>query len=147
MILGVRLFVVGCTKKQSMTWASFRDPERARQLKQFVAEKKLQANAATNEAPPGFAPFFAAVETGNWLAVNNTFEDFRKHARQDDYMPGGRKYARRAQHAADVSEKERMHNEAGFASRQASALCPYSPEAVLRYVDFLRIGSETPTRC
>ena len=40
-------------------------------------------------------------------------------------------------HAADAAEKERMAREADFAFRQAWALCPYSPEAVFRYVNFL----------
>ena len=46
-------------------------------------------------------------------------------------------YAWRVNHAADVAEKERMAREADFAFRQAWALCPYSPEAVFRYVNFL----------
>lgn len=46
-------------------------------------------------------------------------------------------YSWRAQHAADASEKKRMNDEADFAFRQAFALCPYSPEAVFRYVNFL----------
>jgi thioredoxin-like negative regulator of GroEL len=46
-------------------------------------------------------------------------------------------YAWRAQHAVGASEKERMNDAADFAFRQAWALCPYSPEAVFRYVNFL----------
>jgi hypothetical protein len=46
-------------------------------------------------------------------------------------------YAWRAQHTADAAEKKRMNNEADFAFRQAWALCPYSPEAVFRYVNLL----------
>ena len=46
-------------------------------------------------------------------------------------------YAWRVNHAADAAEKERMAHEADFAFRQAWALCPYSPEAVYRYVNFL----------
>ena len=46
-------------------------------------------------------------------------------------------YEWRAQHAADVAEKKRMNDEADFAFRQAWALCPYSPETVLRYVNLL----------
>jgi beta-lactamase regulating signal transducer with metallopeptidase domain len=46
-------------------------------------------------------------------------------------------YAWRAQHAADASEKERMNEAADYAFRQAFALCPYSPEAVFRYVNLL----------
>ncbi len=47
-------------------------------------------------------------------------------------------YAWRAQHATDAGEKQRMTDAADFAFRQAYALCPYSPEAVFRYVDFLK---------
>jgi hypothetical protein len=46
-------------------------------------------------------------------------------------------YAWRAQHASDATEEERMTAAADFAFRQAWALCPYSPEAVFRYVNFL----------
>jgi hypothetical protein len=46
-------------------------------------------------------------------------------------------YAWRAQHAADAPEKKRMTDAADFAFRQSLALCPYSPEAVFRYVAFL----------
>ena len=46
-------------------------------------------------------------------------------------------YAWRLEHAADAAEKERMARAADFAFRQAWALCPYSPEAVFRYVNFL----------
>ena len=46
-------------------------------------------------------------------------------------------YAWRMQHAASVTEKERMAREADFAFRQAWALCPDSTETVLRYVALL----------
>ncbi len=46
-------------------------------------------------------------------------------------------YAWRAEHAAIETEKRRMTREADFAFRQALALCPYSPEAVFRYVNLL----------
>jgi len=46
-------------------------------------------------------------------------------------------YAWRLKQAAGADEKERMAREADFAFRQAWALCPYSPEAVFRYVNFL----------
>ena len=47
-------------------------------------------------------------------------------------------YAWRAEHAVTGGEKERMTREADFAFRQALALCPYSPETVKHYVDFLK---------
>ena len=46
-------------------------------------------------------------------------------------------YAWRVDHAANSADRERMTREADFAFRQAWALCPYSPEAVFRYVNFL----------
>jgi hypothetical protein len=46
-------------------------------------------------------------------------------------------YAWRLKQAAGAAGKERMAREADFAFRQAWALCPYSPEAVFRYVNFL----------
>jgi hypothetical protein len=46
-------------------------------------------------------------------------------------------YAWRAQHATNAAEKQRMNDAADFAFRQAWTLCPYSPEAVFRYVNFL----------
>jgi hypothetical protein len=46
-------------------------------------------------------------------------------------------YAWRVKQATGAAEKERMVREADFAFRQAWALCPYSPEAVFRYVNFL----------
>jgi hypothetical protein len=47
-------------------------------------------------------------------------------------------YAWRVNHATDPVDKERMAREADFAFRQAWALCPYTPEAVYRYADFLK---------
>jgi len=46
-------------------------------------------------------------------------------------------YAWRAQNANDPSEKKRMTDAADFAYRQAWALCPYSQEAVYRYINLL----------
>jgi hypothetical protein len=46
-------------------------------------------------------------------------------------------YAWRAKNSKSAEEKERMTQAADFAFRQAFALCPYSPEAVFRYVGLL----------
>jgi len=46
-------------------------------------------------------------------------------------------YLWRARHEKDPPERQRMGLAAEFASRQAYLLCPYSPEAVYRYVTFL----------
>jgi len=52
-------------------------------------------------------------------------------------------YAWRAQHAADAGDKKRMNDAADFAFRQAWVLCPYSPEAVFRYVNLLMSEGRT----
>ncbi|HZF02033.1 MAG TPA: hypothetical protein VE344_09075 [Methylomirabilota bacterium] len=49
-------------------------------------------------------------------------------------------YAWRAQHATDAAEKQRMNEAADFAFRQAWALCPYSTETAVRYVNLLTNG-------
>jgi beta-lactamase regulating signal transducer with metallopeptidase domain len=49
----------------------------------------------------------------------------------------GGMYAWRRAHATSESEKTRTIREADFTFRQAWALCPHSPEAVFRYVQFL----------
>jgi hypothetical protein len=46
-------------------------------------------------------------------------------------------YMWRASQTSDKNEKAEMVDEADFAFRQAYALCPYSPEALFRYVNFL----------
>jgi hypothetical protein len=52
-------------------------------------------------------------------------------------------YAWRVSHAVDPVDKEHMTREADFAFRQAWVLCPYSPEAVYRYVNFLLAQNRT----
>jgi hypothetical protein len=46
-------------------------------------------------------------------------------------------YAWRARNSHDDAEKKRMNDAADFAFRQAWALCPYSSETVVRYVNLL----------
>jgi hypothetical protein len=84
-ILGAGLFIGGCAKKQMTSFQSLKNPEVAAQLKSFVAEKEAQANAATNKMPSEFQAFFAVAAKGDWLAVSNAFEDFRKHAGQYEH--------------------------------------------------------------
>src|SRR5437899_6807190 len=47
------------------------------------------------------------------------------------------------EHSASESEKPRMAQESDYAFRQAWALCPYSPEAVFRYVNLLETQKRT----
>jgi len=84
-ILGIGLVIAGCAKKKSTNWESIKDPEAVAQLKSFVAEKEAQANASTNEAATGFAPYFAAAKRGDWLAVSNMEADFHNHAGQYEH--------------------------------------------------------------
>ena len=81
-ILAGGIIATSCGKKQQHVFSSLKDPANVAQLKQFVAEKEAQANRATNETASGFAPFFAAARSGDWLAISNAFNDFRKHAGQ-----------------------------------------------------------------
>jgi len=46
-------------------------------------------------------------------------------------------YAWRAKNATSTDEKKRMAQAADFAYRQSMALCPYSPETVVRYLNLL----------
>ena len=78
--LGGGLLIGGCSKHQSAH--SSLDTETIAQLKRFVAEKQAQVEASTNDAVPGFAPFFAAAKTGDWRAVSNIFNSFRNDAGQ-----------------------------------------------------------------
>jgi hypothetical protein len=53
-------------------------------------------------------------------------------------------YAWRAKNATSPDEKQRMATAADLAFRQAFALCPYSPEAVYRYVNLLTEQKRIP---
>jgi hypothetical protein len=46
-------------------------------------------------------------------------------------------YAWRAQNTKDADERERMYLAADLAFRQSYAICPYSPEAIYRYINLL----------
>ena len=46
-------------------------------------------------------------------------------------------YAWRSEHAKDDGERSQMRRAADLSFRQAYALCPYSPEAIYRYTNFL----------
>jgi hypothetical protein len=85
MLFGLGLFAAGCAPKQPATWDSFKDPATAAQLKIFVAEKEAQARAGTNDVSV-YQAFFAAAETGGWLAVSNAFNDLRQRAPQYEHV-------------------------------------------------------------
>ena len=60
-----------------------------------------------------------------------------------DRSAGAGMYVWRARNTTDPGEKERMNQAADFAFRQSWALCPYSPEAVFRYIEFLMARHRT----
>ena len=70
--------------------------------------------------------------TGDTNFVENAYAH-RMYSKERSSIAG--LYAWRAQHT-HAQEKARMNREADFAFRQSWALCPYSPEAVYRYVNF-----------
>jgi hypothetical protein len=72
----------GCAKKQPPIWESIKNPETATKLKSFIVEKEVQAKAVTNTDAPDFTAYFAAAERGDWLAVSNTFQEFRNRTGQ-----------------------------------------------------------------
>jgi len=94
-ILGAGLFTVGCAKQQPASW-SLKNPETAQQLKSFVVEKEAQTRASAKadgkKMLPEFKSFFAAAKNGDYRAVTNLFDDFRKRSPQFDHPPGS-KYA------------------------------------------------------
>jgi hypothetical protein len=96
-LLSAGLLLAGCSNKQQHLFSSLKDADAAKQLKQFVTDKVAQANASTNEPAPAFAPFFAAAQRGDWLAVSNSFKNLSRQAPQyqhsgpdDDRLRGPR---------------------------------------------------------
>lgn len=83
------LAVAGCAKKHFTSWESIKNPEVSAQLKSFVAEKEMQANAAIKangeKLPPEFKSFFTAAEQGDWLAASNVFADLQSRASQSEH--------------------------------------------------------------
>jgi len=72
--------------------------------------------------------------TGDPRFVQNAYS-YKMFSKERSSIAG--LYAWRAQHTTDALEKRQMNEAADFAFRQSLALCPYSPEAVFRYVNFL----------
>ena len=84
----------------------------------------------TYPKPPKFSPYIGDDSATKWAAK------LRSSIAGD--------YAWRLDHADNNTEIARMSKEADFAFRQAFALCPYSPEAVFRYVDLLTKKGRIP---
>lgn len=93
-------------------------------------------------------PLSAVADYVEKVSVKPNFSGFKgdRDFVQNDYAQRsfsklrssiGGLYDWRADHAANAADKEAMAREADFAFRQAWAMCPYSPEAVFRYVNLL----------
>ncbi|HUC86546.1 MAG TPA: hypothetical protein VL970_15225 [Candidatus Acidoferrales bacterium] len=93
-------------------------------------------------------PVATVAEFGEKTFGRQDFKDFQgdRHFIQNTYAHRmfsklrssiGGLYAWRVNQPGEGADKERMARAADFAFRQAWALCPYSPEAVYRYVNFL----------
>jgi len=90
-IFGVGLFVAGCSKKQTTTFQSPKNPEVAAQLKSFIAEKEAQESKLVEADEkeygkeyakenyrlvlPDCKPFFAAAAEGDWHTVSNLWSE------------------------------------------------------------------------
>jgi len=74
---------IGCGKRQQHVFSSLEDASTVAQLKTFAAEKEVQAKAASEAQgqtmPPEFQKYFDAAKRGDWLAVNNQFNNFMKY--------------------------------------------------------------------
>jgi len=85
-ILGLGLFIGGCTQKPPAASGSLKNSEAAAQLKTFVADKEAQADASTGGKDVSvFKPFYAAAEQGDWLAISNTFVNLSRRAPQYEH--------------------------------------------------------------
>jgi hypothetical protein len=75
------VFISGCAKKQTAVWDSMKDPKIAKQLKQFVAKKEAQADAAAKangkSVALAFRPLFSAAKKGDWLTMSNMFPNLQ----------------------------------------------------------------------
>ena len=83
-LFGLELLVGGYARESFAGLWSLKSPETSAQLKAFVAQKKAQARAGTNDVSV-FQTFYAAADRGDWLAVSNAFMDFRNHAGQYEH--------------------------------------------------------------
>lgn len=87
----------------------------------------------------GFAEKVFLKHAFNGFAVDTNFVfsaySHRMFSKERSSIAG--LYSWRALHSTDAGDKRRMDAAADFAFRQAWALCPYSPEVVFRYVQFL----------
>ena len=65
--------LVSHDKAKASAWNRIKNPETVQMLKQFVALKKAQAYASTNNVPPEIQAMFKCAERGDWITLSNTF--------------------------------------------------------------------------
>jgi hypothetical protein len=82
------LLFVSYRWQDGSAWKSL-DPKTVTMLKNFVAIKKAQAYAATNNVPPEIQMMFKYAERGNWLALSNSFQDLREQIKYWDSLGYG----------------------------------------------------------
>ena len=131
---------------------------------QLNAKPLAELSGAEVQKDKDYWKQLTSVLIGNWLADNTSIKeecDFVDKTYLDKNLDGFKgdmgfaknqqtqkcfsklrsslagMYAWRAEHARDNDERSRMQEAADQAFRQAYALCPYSPEAIFRYTDFL----------
>lgn len=77
-ILGIGLIIVGYHQTDSSGWRFLKNPDTARQLKSFVAEKELESDDDTNPAPSEARRFLRAADRGDWQAVSNSYAELEE---------------------------------------------------------------------
>jgi hypothetical protein len=76
-LIAVAVMLHSHDKAKNLVWNQIRNPETVRMLKQFVAVKKAQAYAATNNVPSEIQTMFKYAEHGDWLALSNSMQKLR----------------------------------------------------------------------
>jgi hypothetical protein len=78
-VLAVSVWGLSCYLdfRQSL-WHKLKNPETIRQLKEFVAQKKVQAYADTNGVPLEVQSIIEEADRGDWLAVSNSMDEIHR---------------------------------------------------------------------
>ena len=73
LLIALAWTLVSYNKSKASAWNRIKNPETVQMLKQFVALKKAQADASTNNVPPEIQAMFKYAERGDWLTLSNAF--------------------------------------------------------------------------
>jgi tetratricopeptide (TPR) repeat protein len=110
-------------------WTKLTTPMIGGWLKPDTSLQEVAAFAEKIHVQKDFSGF-----TGDPQFVQNAYS--QKMFSKERSAIGGL-YMWRVQHATNDAERKRMDDAADFAFKQAFAICPYSPETVYRYINFL----------